>query len=224
MTAAELNDYLVLALSAATLAGVLIAWRKRQFARFRNWMRSVKSRKKSTEAMVASWPTIFEFVKDASNRDDKAASRESRVTAEFAGLREHLERQDKDFGAKLDSIIAHQWGAMKLDPQARFICDSDGKNNEVNTAYATLLRVGESSLKGFGYKNYLDPANSDKYLRAVMQAFGEHRRFEGTVGMIRGDGTKFLAHVRLEPYPEDPSMGSASHWFGAVTMVEELGR
>lgn len=207
---------------AAALGTAIAAWFLDRWlgvrSRISNWWRSVKARKTATEAMVNSWPTAMEFISDAKMRDDKTAAREVRVTAEFTGLREHLERQDE----KLNTIMAQQWGSMKLDPQARFICDSEGRNSEVNTAYAQLLRVGESSLKAFGYKNYIDPAHLAKYMTAALQAVKEHRRFEGTVVMVRGDGSKFLAHVRLEPYPEDPLHGDASHWFGAMTKVEEI--
>lgn len=218
MTAAEMNDWIALATGLGALAVAVMAWRRKAWRRVSDWGRSVKARKQATEAMVNSWPTVLEFMAGANSRDDKASAREVRMTAEFKGLREHLERQDR----KLDTIVARQWGAMKLDPQARFICDSEGRNSEVNTAYAQMLRVGEASLKGYGYKNYIDPAQLQKYIATVLQAFREHRRFEGTVVMIRGDATRFLAHVRLEPYPEDPSQGEATHWFGAVTMVEEV--
>lgn len=218
MTAAELNDYATLIGTLAGLIGLFWVWRGKVLQRLRDWWRSLKARKSASEAMVNSWPTALEFISGAQVREEKSTAREGRMTAEFKCLREHLEKQD----GKLDSIIAHQWGAMKLDPQARFICDSLGRNNEVNTAYATLLRVGEASLKGFGYKNYIDPAQLGKYMATVLAVFTEHRRYEGTVVMVRGDGTRFLAHVRLEPYPEDPTIGAASHWFGAVTMVEEL--
>lgn len=190
--------------------------------RVANWWRSVKARKSATEAMVSSWPTIVEgmgrYTEQFTALSDGLSALGIQIKTGHAGFDARLDKQDQS----LASIMAQQWGSMKLDPQARFICDSEGRNSEVNTAYAQMLRVGEASIKQFGYKNYIDPAQLPKYMAMVLQAFTEHRRFEGTVVMIRGDGSRFLAHIRLEPYPEDPSDGDASHWFGAVTNVEEM--
>ena len=202
----------------AALAG-LAAWAGVKRKAIRDRLRKSRHRRDALDAFIeCQMPTLTEFVNGMKAREDAAAAREVRITTEFAALGDHLKRQD----AKLESILARVWGAMKLDPQARFHCDENGRNLEVNSAYAKMLRTGEASLLGFGYKNFIDPAGRDGYIRAEMQAFKEHRRFEGNVVMIRGDNSRFLAHVRLEPYPEDPEDGPALNWFGSVTVIEEI--
>ena len=212
---------------AAVLGTAIGAWLLDRWLgvrrKFGNWSQSVKSRKRATEAMVSSWPTALAFISEAKNREEAAEAREVRVTGQFATIREHLERQDKT----LDNIAAQLWGAMKLDPQARFVCSHDGKNTQVNSAYAAVMRVGEFDLLGYGWKNRLLESDRHDYESAAAQAFREHRKFERTVRFQRGDGTRFRGRVRLEPYPEDPDdlmEGREALWFGSVTVVEEIAR
>lgn len=204
----------------AALAG-LTAWAGVKRQRIRSWYRSVKARKEANDAMVRSLPTVMEFIADAKTREDKNAARDVRVTAEFTALREHLARQD----SALENIAAQLWGAMKLDPQARFQCDNTGRNIQVNAAYAQMMRVGEFDLLGYGWKNRLPDSGRAEYEQASAQAFKEHRRFERAVVFCRGDGSRFRAVVRIEPYPEDPAdlKSGTARWFGSVTYVEEVG-
>ena len=204
--------------AALTAVGAWVAVRWR---RIRDWMRSAKARKAATEAMVNSWPTAMEYISGSKMRDDAAQLREVRVTSEFQAIREHLERQDKT----LDAIESQLWGQMKLDPQARFICDASGRNTQVNSAYANEMRVGELDLTGFGWKNRIDPAERADYERSAVQAFKEHRKFERTVTFVRGDGTRLLGMVRLIPHPEDPedlADGRLPLWFGSLVKVKEV--
>lgn len=210
---------------AATIGAAFGAWLLDRWlgvrARTGNWWRTVKARKQATEAMVQSWPTALRFIEGAEAREEKTAAREVRVTAEFAAIREHLERQD----SALDRISAQLWGQMKLDPQARFQCDHAGRNEQVNAAYAAIMRVGEFDLMGFGWKNRVVEDDRTEYDRAAGQAFREHRKFERAVRFVRGDGSRFRGLVRIEPYPEDPAdLADGRHplWFGSVVVVEEL--
>lgn len=210
---------------AATIGAAVGAWLLDRWLgvrmRIGNWWRTIKSRKSMTEAMVASWPTALEFISKAQEREEKAAAREVRVTAEYKALREHLERQD----ATLERISAQLWGQMKLDPQARFQCDQEGRNEQVNAAYAATMRVGEFDLTGYGWKNRIVEEDRREYEAASVQAFREHRKFERAVRFRRGDGTMFRGLVRIEPYPEDPAdLADNRHplWFGSVVVVEEL--
>lgn len=182
--------------------------------RIGNWWRTIKSRKATTEAMVSSWPTALAFIEGAQSREERAAARDVRITAEFASLH-----------AKLDNITARQWGQMKLDPQARFQCDHSGANEQVNSAYAGTMRVGEFDLMGYGWKNRVVEEDLPEYEAAAAKAFREHRKFERTVRLQRGDGTRFRGLVRIEPYPEDPAdLADGRHpmWFGSVVVVEDL--
>lgn len=174
-----------------------------------------------TDAMVASWPTALDFISKAQEREDKSAARDVRITAEFKGISEHLERQD----GVMDRIAAQIWAAERFDVQAKFQCDHTGRNEQVNAAYAITMRVGEFDLMGFGWKNRVVEEDRREYEAAAAQAFREYRKFERAVRFVRGDGSRFRGLVRIEPYPEDPadlSEGRHPLWFGSVAVVEEL--
>ena len=208
------------AFGAALAAWVLDRWLGVR-ERIANWCRSVKARKSMTEAMVASWPTALDFISKAQLRDDAATAREVRITTEMQSIREHLTRQD----ATLDHIAAQIWGQIKLDPQARFVCDARGRNMQVSSAYAGLLRCSEPELRDYGWKNRIADEDRREYEAAALQAMREHRRFERTVTLVRGDGSRFRGRVRVEPYPEsldDLAEGREALWFGAITLVEDL--
>ena len=188
---------------------------------FGDWRRGVKARKESAEAMAQSWPTALKFISGAEIREEQTAAREVRVTAEFAAIRGHLDKQD----AALERIAAQLWGALRFDVQAKFQCDETGRNVQVNAAYASLMRVGEFELLGYGWKNRVLDEDRRDYETQAGQAFREHRKFERTVRFVRGDGSVFRGRVRLEPHPEDPAdlaEGRSPLWFGSVTLVEEL--
>lgn len=210
---------------AATVGAALAGWLLDRWlgvrSRIAGWWRSVQARKSMTEAMVASWPTALDFISKAEEREEKSAAREVKITASFTAIREHLQRQD----TTLERIAAQLWGQMKLDPQARFQCDHEGRNEQVNAAYAAIMRVGEFDLMGFGWKNRVVEDDRMEYDRAAGQAFREHRKFERAVRFVRGDGSRFRGLVRIEPYPEDPAdLADGRHplWFGSVVVVEEL--
>lgn len=202
---------------AAGLLALLWGWIKGIRPKLAEAKRKRKARAEQSEAMLASWPTVVEgSTRNTQQFEALGALIENMLT----GFNSRLDTQDK----ALETIMAQQWGQMKLDPQARFICDSIGKNTQVNAAYEKLMRTSAAQLLQYGYKNFIDPAQLANYMAAVIAAFKEHRRFEGTVVMVRGDHSRFLAHIRLEPYPEDPNDGNASHWFGAVTLVGEIDK
>lgn len=210
---------------AATLGTAIGAWLLDRWlgvrSRVVNWWRSVKARKSGTEAMVASWPTALKFIEEAKTREDAAEAREARLTGEFQAIRGHLSRQD----SALEHIAAQLWGALRFDVQAKFQCDTTGRNVQVNAAYASLMRVGEFELMGYGWKNRVLDEDRRDYEQQAGQAFREHRKFERTVRFQRGDGTVFRGRVRLEPHPEDPqdlAEGRDPLWFGSVTLVEEI--
>ncbi len=166
-------------------------------------------------------PVLVDFATGSADRGAKAAMREMRITTQMQMFGEHLSRQDE----KLDSIAAQLWAHARFDLQARFRCDNSGRNVSVNTAYAKLLRVSEFELGDFRWKNCIDENDAPRYMDHVQRCFREYRRFDGEVIFRRGDGNRFRAHVRIEPYPEDPedlAEGSQPMWFGVVMLLEDL--
>lgn len=196
---------------SVSLAALVAAWRLKLWKKLKACMARRKANRTAIEQFAQSWPDVSKSIADG-----------ARITQQFqtlsADLNKRLDSQDN----ALHAIRAMQWGHLKLDPQARFICDNTGRNINVNPAFAKLLRVGEHNLLGFGYKNQIAQEAVREYVQKWEQASKEHRPFEDTVIFVRGDYTKFLGHVRLVPYPEDADDGPASHWFGLVTLVKEL--
>lgn len=190
------------------------AWGNR---RLKDWRRKRRALAESREAMLQTWPGVQKSLDDLGANFAEAAKDRTRITHEFQALNNRLDKQD----ATLATITAMQWGQMALDPQMRFVCTNDGRNELVNSAYAKELRVGEDELLGFGYKNRIVPEDEGAYIAKWERAAREHRPFEDTIRFIRGDGTRFVGHVRLEPYPRDARVAPATHWFGVVTKVKE---
>lgn len=166
-------------------------------------------------------PVLVDFVTSSREREAKATQRETRITTQMQAFGEHLSRQDD----KLDSIAAQLWASARFDVQARFRCDHNGRNLSVNDAYAKLMRVSEFELGELRWKSRLDEQDAERYLTSVQRCFREHRRFEGQAIFRRGDSTRFRAHVRIEPYPEDADdLDDGKHptWFGSILLLEEL--
>ncbi len=207
----------LLAAIGVALSGILVTQWTLRTRRIAEWRRKRQAIAASREAMFQTWPTVQKSLDDLGAQFKDAGVERGRITREFAALNERLDKQD----VALAQIKAMQWGQMALDPQMRFVCTSDGRNELVNSAYAKELRVGEDELLGYGYKNRIAPEDEGPYIAKWERAAREHRPFEDTVTFIRGDGSRFVGHVRLEPYPRDIRIGPATHWFGVVTKVKE---
>lgn len=200
----------------------LSAWAAVKHRAIRERFRKRRMRREALDTFLADqMPALREFVSGTREREDKVQARETRITTELKGFREHLNRQD----GMLYDIVAQLWAAARFDVQARFQCDHNGQNVAVNAAYAKLLRVSEFELGDWRWKNCLDESDAARYIEHVQRCFREHRRFEGQAIFRRGDGTRFRGHVRLEPHPEDAADlqdGRSPTWFGSVLLIEEL--
>src|SRR5574343_1030653 len=205
MEAGEINDVLVLGTSLAAIGGAWLKWGRKRWSR---WRTDRAERRDRFDAMLSEFPAFRDQITEV--RDNS-----SRVQGQLRGFDKRMSAQDK----MLEHIAAAQWAAMRFDLQARFQCDPTGRNIQVNDAYAKMMRVGERALLEYDWKNCLAEVDRPAYEVDVAQAFRAHRRFERTVRFKRGDGTKFLGHVRIEPYPEDPqdlTEGRHATWFGSV--------
>jgi len=115
----------------------------------------------------------------------------------------------------LSNISAMIHGEMELDPTPRFICDSDGRNLNVNTAYARLVGCGRDELMGFGYQRFLPNGANPELIADFNTAAEQHRSFERAVRIHRPDGTEVHANIRIVPHPEHEP--PAHYWVGVVT-------
>ena len=212
----------ILQWGAPTFAAAALGWVavKRDALRER-WRRRQARRCAIDSFIEQQMPELVRFVAGSKEREDKALARETRITTELHGFREHLNRQD----SVLDNIVAQLWAAARFDVQARFQCDHEGRNVAVNAAFAKLLGVSEFDLMDWRWKNSLDEHDAGRYMAQVQRCFKEHRRFEGQAIFRRGDGSRIRVHVRLEPHPEDASDlvdGRTPTWFGSMLLIEEL--
>lgn len=115
----------------------------------------------------------------------------------------------------LSNISAMIYGEMELDPMPRFICDSSGKNLNVNTAYARFIGGGRDELLGFGYQRFMTHDLNPGFMLGFAEAAKGHRPFDAVVHVRRPDGTVIDAHVRVVPHPEHEP--PATYWVGVVT-------
>ena len=130
------------------------------------------------------------------------------------GLLEEHSRTLDDQNRILGTISAMVHGEMELDPTPRFICDNDGRNLNVNTAYARLVGCGRDELMNFGYQRFVPADLNPTYVDEFEDAVAQHRSVEGTIKIRRPDGTVITTSVRIVPHPEnDPP---ANYWVGIV--------
>lgn len=208
---------------AAVLGTAIAGWLLDRWLGIRKWIgmkyRAKQARIEMDDTMRESWPTVVE----GSTRNtqqfkalvDQIGGLGDQIKTGHAESNKRFDKQD----ASIAIIVANTWAEMRLSPLARFICDSEGRNQEVNPAYAEMLRVDERQLWDYGYKNFFrDPA----FHAAFAQAAKEHRYFDEKTKACRGDGTCFIAHVTARPFPDDPSKGSPWRWYGVVMVDEEL--
>lgn len=222
LSVGNINDLLKLGGSVIAILCALWAWKKGAISYITSWSLERRNRNRNMDTMANMFPSWLEYMAEAKSSGERRDAREVRTTAQYNALVKQVTDLGDGINKKLDVIVARIWGLYKLQPQAQFVCDSDGRNIDVNPAYEVMLGTSAANLKGFNYKNFIDPNALESYITEVMQAVHEHRRWEGTVVFRRTNGSRFLGQVRLEPYPEDPTLGNAEYWFGAVTLVEEL--
>lgn len=111
-----------------------------------DWWRSIKARKAATEAMVLSWPSIVEgmgrYTEQFTAISDSIGTLGIQITTGHKNFDDRLDKQDHS----LATILANTWAEMRLSPLARFVCDNEGRNLDVNPAYAEMMRTDERQL------------------------------------------------------------------------------
>lgn len=146
-----------------------------------------------------------------------------RTTLQFTSINEQLQKHGDILQSQnlmLADISAMSHGQMELDSTPRFICDNDGRNRYVNTAYARMVGCGRDELDGFGYQRFFPAALNQGYMEGFMDASAHHRAYEAECVIVRPDGTRFSAKVRVVPHPED--VPPATHWNGLVRFLKEM--
>ena len=185
-------------------AGAVFLWMKRRYVTFGEWRKMREARRlafNELPARVSDFAKLLDGVRTQSERT-------------LGVLDAHTKTLD-DQNRVLSNISAMIHGEMELDPTPRFICDSDGRNLNVNTAYARLVGCGRDELMGFGYQRFLPNVTNPEYIADFNAAAEQHRSFERAVRIRRPDGTEVHANVRIVPHPEHEP--PAHYWVGVVT-------
>lgn len=146
-----------------------------------------------------------------------------RTTLQFTSINEKLQRHGEVLESQnlmLADISAMSRGQMELDGTPRFVCDNDGKNRYVNTAYARMLGCGRDELDGFGYQRFIPAAYNPGFVEGFFEAAKQHRAYEAECMLVRPNGTRFTAKVRIVPHPED--VPPATHWNGLLQYIREV--
>ena len=183
--------------------GAVFLWTKRRYLSFAAWRKAREERRAAINDLPMRVSGFAELLGGVSERTDRALSVLDAQT-------KTLEDQNRVLG----NISAMIHGEMELDPTPRFICDSTGRNLNVNTAYARLVGCGRDELMDFGYQRFLPIDQNPVFMQGFLDASDKHRSFESTLKIRRPDGTPIAASVRIVPHPEnDPP---AHFWIGVV--------
>ena len=189
----------------AAVGGVSAAflWMKRRYASFSGWRKMREARRLAFNELPARVSDFAKLLDDVCKQSERA----------LGVLDAHTKTLD-DQNRVLGNISAMIHGEMELDPTPRFICDNDGRNLNVNTAYARLVGCGRDELMGFGYQRFLPNVTNPEYIADFNAAAEQHRSFERAVRIRRPDGTEVHANVRIVPHPEHEP--PAHYWVGVV--------
>ena len=191
-------------LAAVGGVGAAFLWMKRRYISFSGWRKMRAARRLAFNELpdrVSDFAKLLDGVREQSGRT-------------LDVLDAHTKTFD-DQNRVLGNISAMIHGEMELDPTPRFICDNDGRNLNVNTAYARLVGCGRDELLGFGYQRFIPNNINPGYVTDFDSATKQHRSFERSLRILRPDGTEVLANVRIVPHPENEP--PAHYWVGVVT-------
>lgn len=191
-------------LTAVGSIGAAFLWAKRRYFSIAEWRRM-------REARRLAFNELPDRVSDFAKLLDGVSERTDRALSVLDAHTKTLEDQNR----VLSNISAMIHGEMELDPTPRFICDGEGRNLNVNTAYARLVGCGRDELLGFGYQRFIPNLTNPNYSADFAAAAEQHRSFERSLRILRPDGTEVLANVRIVPHPENEP--PAHFWVGVVT-------
>ena len=201
---AQSLDVTQILLTIAGSAGAVFLWMKRRYLSISGW-------RKAREARRLAFNDLPDRVSDFAKLLDGVREQSGRTLDVLDAHTKTLDDQNRVLG----NISAMIHGEMELDPTPRFICDNDGRNLNVNTAYARLVGCGRDELLGFGYQRFLPNGTNPEYIADFNAAAEQHRSFERAVRIRRPDGTEVHANVRIVPHPEHEP--PAHYWVGVVT-------
>lgn len=199
----------------ATLIPIFVGWLITRTERFQAWWAVRKADALERKEMPAVIGKIADNLAQLTESD-------TRRTAQFIAINAKLDEHTETLKAQnvaLGDIASMSYGQMEQDPMPRFVCDNDGSNRLVNTAYARMVQCGRDELMGFGYNRFIPDKFNPGYFAGFHDAASQHRTFEEEVVFCRPDGSMFMARVRCVPHPEHTP--PATHWNGTIRFLRE---
>lgn len=100
-----------------------------------------------------------------------------------------------------------------------FHCDKSGSNLYVNRTYSRMLAASSEDLLGFGWKNFIEDAELERYDKEWKEAFEDGREFKGKLVFTTSDGR----HVRtsIKTYVLHDLSNSVIGYLGLVSNLDE---
>lgn len=190
----------------------LLAWVGVKRQKLLAWNRRRIARRRAVTAMAHTWPTQVKAIADAVSRDNNMTERFDSLNELIGALSQRLDGMSES----LAGLLAIKAGQFELEAEAMFVCDANGCNTMVNTAYARAVGVGRDDLMGFGYKRFIAPADLDDYWPRFKAASDDQHELDAPLWITRPNGERVRARVRMIPHPR--KTGPATHWVGLLMM------
>lgn len=203
VSAGDINDMIAL---LTTVTVIVAGWMK--------WGRHWLSKRRDERRLILDSANTIPKLAETQEANGKALqalqTRDMHFHSEFSRLHDRLDSQD----ITLESIQHRIAGAWDSDPVPQFVCGLDGRNIDVNQAYADMLGVDKRHLIGWGFKNFIE--SDEAYIAEWMSCLKDHRVFTREAVFTTATGKRMKCSVRAWPQPENPP---ARAWHGHITVT-----
>lgn len=204
VSAGDLNDLIAL---LTTVSVIVAGWMKWG----RHWLSKRRDERRAILHAANTIPRLAETQEANGLALQALQTRDLHFHDEFKRLHARLDSQD----LTLEAIQHRIAGAWDSDPVPQFVCDNDGRNVDVNQAYADMIGVDKRRLVGWGFRNFVT-GDSDEYIEEWKSCLREHRIFQRDATFTTVAGKRLKCSVRAWPQPESPP---ARAWHGLITVV-----
>lgn len=141
--------------------------------------------------------------------------------AAFAGMAElpEIRAGIAEMRQEMQLIVSgHRVMMDANDSVATFETDPTGRTTAVNATYARWLNVSKENLLGWGFINYVYPADRDHLREELELARHEARSFRIEIRMVTSAGHVFWIEKSGTPIPET---GETVKWVGTVRKIDD---
>ena len=190
----------------ATLGSILVGWLLSRTEYIRAWRENRRMHREQRDAM-------YECFSGFVGKMDTLHDNVRKLATQIKNVDSALTKQDK----VLSTLLAITLAEFEASEAPKFVCDSEGRNLNINGAYATLIGTGKEELLDFRWRSFIPPMELTAYLHRFSCAVADRRKFEDEITMRKRNGTYLRAHVYMMPFP--PDGGEITHWVGILTEI-----